>query len=231
MASAPGQLYAAAAGCHRYASPVPEGSGAYWDGTGTAADPFHNLITLANSLTPGQTGCLVPNPTQPTLPFLGWETSCGTGLNQVIQAAEGGTTGNPITIRSADPSDPVGYRGQLWIRASNVVVSHMRFLGYPCGNKSNLIYTTKADNSSNVVLDHLDITYPRGVCVFLAGQNMTVTNSYIHHCGTDPSLVWTQGDSGAHGLYLAFGSGFTIANNVLARNKYHELRPGPAPRT
>ena len=54
-----------------------------------------------------------------------------------------------------------------------------------------------------------------------------IDNNRIHDCGTDPNVVWTAQDSGAHGIYLVNTVNAVVTNNLVYDNQWRGIQSWP----
>ena len=185
----------AAGECTRYAA--PRGS----DGSrGTRARPFRTVQRLADSLRPGQTGCLRGG--------LYADTDDG----YVLKVERGGRRSAPVRIRSF-PGERARLAGRIWVPegSNNVVLSHLAVTGSP-GEITFKVY------AQNVVVARNNITNRRlGKSCLLLGSTSgygqavrpIVRGNRFHDCGRPE-----DGNLG-HGIYAQNVVGGTISGNVF----------------
>ena len=180
--------------CTRFASTHGSDSAA-----GTKRRPFRTAQRLADSLRPGQTGCLRSG------------TYSDDSEEFVVRFDRAGRPGAPITLRS-NPGERARIRGTIYVPegSNHVTVSHLILEGQ--GEDS----TFKA-YATDVVLQYNDITNAwRGTnCVFLGSNDgwgtavrPVIRGNRIHECGR-------TGDSLDHGIYAANAVGGRIIGNRI----------------
>jgi len=197
---------------------------------GTQAAPYRSLGLLAANLAAGQTGCLPAG-----------QTYYAVEGNGIIGAAPG-TAAAPVTITS-DPAGRATVKGQLWLKAEShdVVLTGLDFQGgylqsgAPLYSKgSHLIL-----HGDRISITNNDISDPRGICISAGkghatdatindvADDLRVTGNRIHDCGMDPALVWTDQDSGSHGIYLENTLRAVVSDNLIYRNRWRGLQLWP----
>jgi hypothetical protein len=181
--------------CTRFASTQGSDSA-----NGTKRRPFRSAQRLADSLRPGQTGCLRGG------------TYRDEGEEFVVMFHRAGRPGAPITIRS-HPGERARLVGTVYVpRGSNhVTVSNVTLEG--AGGDSTLKV-----NAADVVVESSDITNAwRGVNCIILGSNQgwgaavrpTIRGNRIHECGSQENA------SLEHGLYAANAVGGQIVGNRI----------------
>lgn len=208
-------------GCHRWASSA--GSDGY-DGT-TPARAFGTLGTLAAALKPGETGC-IPSGDR----FI----AHGQGVIGSVNA----TAAAPITIRSGPGGRATIVGGLLFNhRSHDIVFTELDVIGD--GFTGNAIQV----EGRSIRLDRIDVRHPTGICIGVGSINayqqaytgnealdVTITNSRVHECGTDPanSPKWQLDSfSGSHGIYVVNARRTRIAENAIYSNKYRGVQVFP----
>jgi parallel beta-helix repeat protein len=204
--------------CAKYASGTGSDANA-----GTALAPVGSLRHLADILAPGETGCVKAGTIN---------TQGGWGI-----ITHGGAAGAPITLRS-EPGSRAKINGQLQVQPDvhDVVISDLDFVGASYAPKGALINVI----GDRIALRNNDITNPWGICVnagTLDAYNQTyigeraddlvVDANRVHNCGDSTSLVWTDKDSGAHGIYLVNTLNAKVTNNLVFDNKYRGFQAWP----
>ncbi|HXH79298.1 right-handed parallel beta-helix repeat-containing protein [Nocardioides sp.] len=203
---------------------------------GTEAAPFRTLTTLQASLAPGQVGCLPANQTYYTRDSL--QDVNGGG---VIGNGQG-TTASRVTITSG-PGGRALIMGQLWLTPAShdVTFTNLNFGGsyVATGDVYNIKGTLLIVHGDRISITDSDITNPFGICVGIGkahGSDATVNDraddfllsgSRIHGCAMDPTIVWAEGDSGGHGVYLENSLNARVHDNLIYRNKYRGLQLWP----
>jgi nitrous oxidase accessory protein NosD len=162
------------------------------------ASPRGSVAKLANSLRPGQTGCL----------------RAGVYRHNV-KIRKGGASGAPITIRSF-PGERATVRGRLWITnsANHVVVRRLFLDGR---NRAKLPSPTV--NGNNVVFRDNDVTTRHTTICFLLGSDeygrarrTVIERNRIHDCGELPPT------NHHHGIYVEASDGARITDNWIYDN-------------
>jgi hypothetical protein len=165
---------------------------------GTRARPFATVGKLANSLRPGETGCLRE----------------GTYKGRV-EIRKGGRRGAPTTIRSA-PGEHATVRGRVHIAnsANHVVVWRLYLDGR---NGPNLPSPTV--NGNNAVFRDNDVTTQNTTICFLLGsqeygpaRRTVIERNRIHDCGDLPPT------NHHHGIYVEASDGARITGNWIYDN-------------
>jgi hypothetical protein len=183
----------AATSCDRVAAPSGSDSAA-----GTAASPFRTAQMLADSLAPGQTGCL------------------RAGLyEQDVKVTRGGSAGAPVTI-SSHPGERATLKGRLRVAdsANFVTVESLDLDGRNAGNlPSPSIYGDDVVFRDNDVTDH-----HTGICFLLGSgqygraQRTTIERNRIHDCGVLPA------QNHHHGIYIEAADDARILSNWIYDN-------------
>jgi hypothetical protein len=183
----------AAVSCDRMAAPTGSDSGA-----GTAASPYRTAQKLADSLAPGQTGCL----------------RAGV-YEQDVKVTKGGSAGAPVTITS-QPGERATLKGRLRIidTANFVTVESLDLDGRDAGDlPSPSVY------GDDVVFRDNDVTdYNTGICFLLGSdqygraQRTTIERNRIHNCGVLPA------QNHHHGIYIEAADDARILNNWIYDN-------------
>ena len=184
----------AALTCDRYASPVGDDAAA-----GTPAAPLRTAQKLVRSLTPGQTGCLLP----------------GTYSEDVV-VESGGAPGAPITL-AAGPQGGARLVGRLWITdaANDVVVRDLTLDGR---NGANLPSpTVNGDRVSFLANDvsnaNTTICFDIGSVIgFGAAENVLLEGNRIHNCGILPP------QNHHHGVFLENSRNGVVRGNHIFDN-------------
>ena len=198
--------------------------------SGTEAAPFRTLDKLVRALGPGQVGCLPAGAT-----YFAVE---GSG----IIGSGSGTSAAPVTITSGAGGRAI-VKGQVWFTASShdVAFTGVDFRGAygPNGAPVKLKSQMLTVHGDRVALADNDISNPVGICLGAGrahatdasvndvAEDLRVTGNRIHDCGMDPSIVWADGDSGAHGIYLENTLRARISDNLIYRNRYRGLQLWP----
>ncbi|MGH2978049.1 MAG: right-handed parallel beta-helix repeat-containing protein, partial [Solirubrobacterales bacterium] len=183
----------AAVSCDRVAAPSGSDSAA-----GSAASPYRTVQKLADSLAPGQTGCL------------------RAGLyEQDVKVTRGGGPGSPVTLTS-HPGERATLKGRLRIAdsANFVTVEALDLDGRDASNlPSPSVYGDDVVFRDNDVTDH-----HTGIC-FLLGSDQygrakrtTIERNRIHDCGVLPA------QNHHHGIYIEASDDARILNNWIYDN-------------
>jgi parallel beta helix pectate lyase-like protein len=180
-------------GCDKVAS--PRGSNA---NRGTAGRPYATVAKLANSLRPGQTGCLRE----------------GTYGGRV-KITRGGRAGKP-TILSSYPRERATVRGRIHVAnsANHVTIRRLYLDGR---NRARLPSPTV--NGNNVVFQENDVTTRDTTICFLLGSKeygravrTVIERNRIHDCGQRPPT------NHHHGIYVEASTGARITDNWIYDN-------------
>lgn len=181
------------AGCSRTASPA--GSDA---DPGTAARPYATVEKLANSLRPGQTGCV------------------GAGVYEGdVTIARGGTAGAPIRIVSS-PGSRATIRGRIHVadQANHVVVE-----GLDLDGRNPKRLPSPTINGDHVVFRDNDVTNRDTTICFLVGsdeygraRDTVIERNRIHNCGQLPPK------NHHHGIYVEASDRARIVGNWIYDN-------------
>jgi parallel beta-helix repeat protein len=194
--AAPSARAAVPAVCDKVAS--PEGSDA---ATGAATAPLRTAQALANSLAPGQVGCLHAG-------------SYGGGL----RFNHGGTAAAPIVLRSY-PGERAQIMGRLWVpRGSDYVTvaeldlngnhqSESKLLPSPTINANHATF-----ESDDVTNDHTEICFDVGSATYGAADSTVIANDRIHDCGVMPAA------NHDHGIYVQDATNTRIVDNLITHN-------------
>ena len=184
---------ASAAACDKVASPL--GSDAY---PGTAAEPYATVERLANSLAPGQTGCLRAGVFQGD-----------------VKVTKGGVAGAPTTITS-QPGERAIVVGRFRVAdtANFVTVTNLDLDGR---NRDNLPSPTingdQATFSGNDVTNHhTTICFILGSDTYGRARGAVIERNRIHDCGQLPAT------NHHHGIYVEASDGARITDNWIYDN-------------
>jgi len=181
------------ASCDKVASPL--GSDAW---AGTAAEPYATVEHLANSLSPGQTGCLRAGVFQ-----------------EDVSVSKGGTPDAATTITSypGERATVVG-RFRVTDSANFVTVTGLDLDGR---NQDNLPSPTI--NGDQVTFSGNDVTNHHTTICFLVGsdsfgraRNAVIERNQIHDCGQLPAT------NHHHGIYVEASDGLRITDNWIYDN-------------
>ena len=188
--AAPG---AGAATCDKVASPL--GSDAY---PGSVAEPYATVEHLANSLSPGQTGCLRAGVFQGD-----------------VKVSKGGAAGAPTTVTSF-PGERATVVGRFRVAdtANFVTIANLDLDGR---NQDNLPSPTI--NGDNITFGGNDVTNHHTTICFLLGsdtygraRSTTIERNHIHNCGELPAT------NHHHGIYVEASDGARITDNWIYDN-------------
>ena len=165
---------------------------------GTAARPYATVGKLANSLRPGQTGCLR-----------------GGVYRGRVEVRRGGRAGAPTTIRSK-PGERATVRGRLWVsnRANHVVFRQLYLDG-----RNGAKLPSPTVNGNNVVFRDNDVTTRNTTICFVLGSDeygrarrTVIERNRIHDCGDLPPT------NHHHGIYVEASYGARITENWIYDN-------------
>ena len=193
VVAALGGMPASAAACDKVAA--PQGSDSF---PGTAAAPYATVEQLANSLAPGQTGCV----------------RAGVYQNDV-KVTRGGSAGAPTTITSY-PGERATIVGRVHIadEANNVIVQALDLNGR---NADKLPSPTV--NGDNVVFRDNDVTTDNTTICFVLGSDgygrargTVIERNRIHNCGELPPT------NHHHGIYVEASDNARITENWIYDN-------------
>src|SRR5262249_25516663 len=135
-----------------------------------------------------------------------------------LRIARGGNQSAPVTIESANPSQPATIVGRLYVtnQATDVTLSFLELNGK---NSSNLPSPTV--DATRITFSHDDVTDDTtSICFDLGSENpaygeannVIIDSNRIHDCGTLPST------NQQHGIYVAAANGTLITNNDIYDN-------------
>ena len=185
---------AAASICDRMARPSGNDR---WPGTG--ARPYRTVQKLADSLRPGETGCLR-----------------GVFEEDQIIIRRGGRSGSPVRLRS-EPGTRATIRGRLTIqaRATDIVVSGLNLDG-----RNVIDGASPTVLGDRIVFRNNDVTnYDTEICFILGSvtnghlaEGTVIDGNRIHNCGKLPS------QNRDHGIYVEYARGTVITNNYIYDN-------------
>jgi len=182
-----------AVSCNRTAAPTGSDSAA-----GTTAAPFRTAGRLADSLQPGQTGCL----------------RAGT-YEEDVRIDRGGRAGAPVTLTS-HPGERATLRGRLHVtdNADHVTVSRLDLDGRNAGN-----LPSPTVNGDNVTFTRNDVTTHHTTICFILGSDefgravrTTIRLNRIHNCGELPP------NNHHHGIYVEASDRARIVDNWIYDN-------------
>ncbi len=165
---------------------------------GTTARPYRTVERLADSLQPGQTGCL----------------RAGT-FEGNVRLDRGGRVGAPVTITSF-PGERATIAGRLVVAsdADFVTVSRLHLNGTnPEGLPSPTV------NADDVAFTHNDVTNDHTAICFILGSDQygrarrtLIQFNRIHDCGKLPA------NNHEHGIYVEAADEPTIVDNWIYKN-------------
>jgi len=187
----------AAVSCAKVASPSGSDSAA-----GTLFAPYRSAYKLANSLTPGQTGCLRGGSYSPT----------STSGRYVLSPRRGGSPGTPITIRGY-PGERARLVGIVDISngVDNVTLTDLIFEGTGVMNTIKIY-------SADVTIQNSEITNAwRGLSCMILGSNSgdgqalrtIVRGNVFHACGNPAN------GNKDHGIYASNALEAQIVDNIF----------------
>jgi hypothetical protein len=180
--------------CSKLATPTGSDTAA-----GTAAAPYQSVHKLANSLAPGQTGCL----------------RAGVYVGNVKIDRGGRSDEARVTIRNY-PGEKATVVGRFWIaRGANYVTVENLFLDGT--NATNLPSPTVNANhavfrDNDVTNNHTAICFNLGHSTYGLASGTLIERNRIHDCGKLPA---TNHD---HGVYVARADLTTIHGNWIYEN-------------
>jgi parallel beta-helix repeat protein len=176
----------------------PQGSDT---GTGAATSPFRSAQKLADSLAPGQVGCL----------------RAGT-YEGGLRVNHGGAAGSPIVLRSY-PGERALITGRLYVpRGSNyVTIANLDLNGNHQSEAKPLPSPTINANhttfeSDDVTNDHTEICFDVGSATYGVADSTVIANNRIHDCGVMPAA------NHDHGIYVQVATNTRIVDNLIAHN-------------
>ena len=156
------------------------------------------VAKLANSLRPGQTGCL----------------RAGVYRGR-IKIRKGGRAGAPTTIRSA-PGARATVRGRLWVANS---ANHVVVKGLYLDGRNGARLPSPTVNGNRVVFRDNDITTRNTTICFVLGSDeygravrTVIERNRIHNCGRRPPT------NHHHGIYAEATDGTRIIDNWIYDN-------------
>jgi hypothetical protein len=179
--------------CSKFAS--ARGSNA---NAGTAGRPYRTVGKLANSLRPGQTGCV----------------RAGVYRGNV-KVRRGGAQGRPITVRAAGGGRAM-LRGRLHVANS---ANHVVFEGRYLDGRNRAHLPSPTVNGNNVVFRDNDVTTRHTTICFLLGSRefglalrTVIDANRIHDCGQLPPT------NHHHGIYAEGSRDARITGNWIYDN-------------
>ena len=184
---------AGAAGCTRVTAPGGSNSA-----PGTATQPFATAQKLADSLAPGETGCL----------------RAGTYAEDVTMRT-GGSAGAPVVLTSY-PGERATVRGAFWITRSAPFVT-IASLDLDGRNAPN--YPSPEVNATDARFVDDDVTnHNTSICFNLGGttdgraDRALIERNRIHNCGVLPRSNLD------HGIYVEHATDARIVDNLIYDN-------------
>jgi hypothetical protein len=190
--AAMGGMPATAAACSKIAS--PQGSDAF---PGNAGAPYATAEHLANSLSPGQTGCL------------------RAGVYQGdVKITSGGSGGAPIAVTSY-PGERATVVGRLEVtdEANHVVVQSLNLDGRSSDLPSPSVYGDGVVFRDNDVTNgHTNICFILGSDTYGRARGTVIEGNRIHNCGEMPPT------NHHHGIYTEASDGARIIDNWIYDN-------------
>ncbi|MEA2397783.1 MAG: hypothetical protein QOK25_1339 [Thermoleophilaceae bacterium] len=188
--------------CTKVAGPGGSDSAA-----GTEASPFASAQRLANSLQPGDTGCLRE----------------GTYHENVTVGHAGSDESSRVVLRSY-PGERATLAGRLYVTdgANYLTVEQLNLNGHDspaCSNGSGCVLPSPTVNGDNVIFQDNDVTNDHnGICFNLGNASYgravddTIQRNRIHDCGTLPA------GNHEHGIYLTASDNTRIVGNLIYDN-------------
>lgn len=191
--------------CDLYGSPNGNDSAA-----GTKAAPMKTLHALFAKLKAGQSGCLL----------------AGTYAALTLRSGDThGSAGAPVTITSADPSEPATISGRMVTEpgASWLTFSHLHF------TDSEVKFPSVTIGSAHTTWTDDDVTAPKTICFetvekgqYGPGEDTLIERTRVHNCGqpykcdSDSSPCNEAPNDGyfIHGLY-DLGVRTTVRNSYF----------------
>jgi parallel beta-helix repeat protein len=195
--------------CTKVASPSGSDSAA-----GTDAAPYKTATKLANSLSPGDVGCL----------------HAGVYLEDV-RMGRGGAAGAPVTLTSY-PGERAKVVGRFYVpKGSNfVTVSNLDLDGTPTKGTNDSNDPSPTINAEDSTFIGNDVTNEHSQICFLLGtswgaaKNTLIKGNRIHDCGRLPANNFD------HGIYVEISTDARILDNVIYDNSdrgiqlYHDAQ-------
>jgi parallel beta-helix repeat protein len=183
--------------CTKVASPAGSDAAA-----GTDAAPYKTATKLANSLSPGDVGCLHQ----------------GTYLEDV-RMGRGGSASAPVTLTSY-PGERAKVVGRFYVpKGSNfVTVSNLDLNGTPSQGTNDANDPSPTINAEDASFIGNDVTNDHNAICFLLGnswgavKNTLIQGNRIHDCGRLPA------ENHAHGIYVEISTDARIIDNVIYDN-------------
>ncbi|MDQ3935592.1 MAG: right-handed parallel beta-helix repeat-containing protein [Actinomycetota bacterium] len=195
---------AGASACDRVAAPGGSNTAA-----GTEAAPYATFQKLADSLAPGQVGCL----------------RGGTYSEQTVTLNRGGTGEDARVVIKSFPGERAKHVGRLYVpdRANFVTVEQLDLDGStaercPSGATCNRLPSPTV-NGDDIVFQDNDVTNQHQAICFNLGNSsygtarrVLIRRNRIHNCGILPA------NNHDHGIYLTETEDVRILDNVIYDN-------------
>jgi Right handed beta helix region len=184
----------AGSSCDRFAGPR-----GHDHGRGSAGRPFRTAQRLANSLRPGQRGCLLSGV-----------------YNEDLRFNHGGFAGAPITLSSA-PGHHASIVGRVYIPKTS---SYVRVVDLRLDGRNSRNLPSPSVDSANDQFLYDDVTDDHtGICFMLgssggygAAVHALLAHNRIHDCGLLPPT------NHQHGIYAGNTYGARIVDNIIYNN-------------
>jgi parallel beta-helix repeat protein len=201
MAAAAALVFAPAASadvtCTQYAAPSGSDSA-----EGTLDAPYRTAQQLANSLNPGDVGCL----------------RAGTYLEDVT-VSKPGTADARVTLTSY-PGERAKVIGRFWVSRTGdySTISNLDLNGTPKRGTNDADDPSPTLNADNITFTGNDVTNDNSAICFLLGNawgavhNTLIQGNRIHNCGDLPA------ENHAHGIYVEESTDARILNNLIYDN-------------
>jgi hypothetical protein len=189
-----------AASCAFVASPSGSDSN-----SGSAASPFLTAQKVADSLQPGQTGCLMAGT---------YDLAGGTSGSQ-LKFNHGGSSGSPLTLRSYPGQTATLTGGEVYVPQGSdyVDISNLSINTHGVGQVGVQIMGAHDE----IADDNITNLNTPGSCIILGsdtgyGQaaDTLVEDNVIHQCGYNPGDPFED-----HGVYDDNTVGAVITNNIF----------------
>jgi hypothetical protein len=181
------------AACDKVASPL--GSDAY---PGTLAEPYATVDKLANSLAPGETGCL----------------RAGV-LQGDVKVSTGGSPGAPTVITSY-PGERAIVVGRFRVADT---ANYVTVAGLDLDGRNDANLPSPTINGDHVTFSGNDVTNHHTTICFIVGSNTfgrardtAIERNRIHNCGQLPPT------NHHHGIYVEASDGARITDNWIYDN-------------
>ena len=181
--------------CTKYAAP-----GGLDSAAGTAGAPLRSAQALADSLSPGQVGCL-----------RGGTYAGGLRVNR------GGTATAPLVLRSA-PGERALITGRIVVPegSDDVTIADLNLDGNGQSGRPLPSPSVGADHTTfegdDVTNDHTEICFTIGSGAWGAADGTVIAHNRVHDCGLLPSR------NQDHGIYVDDATNTQIVGNVIDHN-------------